>query len=316
MAVAISALWAGTATCAAQEAAGQRSQVIVPVGAGGLNDQLARIVAERLTKELHRPFVVVNKPGANGNIAAAYVAKSRPDGDTLLLGTSQMSGSVTLYKTLNYKLEKDLAPVALLARTPYFLAVNSAFPAKSVKDLIAMARAKPKTVTYASTGIGSGGHLLAEALQQRAGIQLVHVPFNSAGQYSIELIAGRVDMVFAGLPIIQPYVQSGKLRVLATTLPKRSEFMPNVPTMAQGGGPSIVDSAWFGLFAPAGTSSDTIDTLSRIARQVVNDPKVAKRLKAQGAIPENGGPREFADLIHHDVLDKAAIIRASGVTLE
>jgi tripartite-type tricarboxylate transporter receptor subunit TctC len=302
--------------CPAQELASRQSQIVVPVGAGGLNDQLARIVAERLAKELHHPYIVVNKPGANGNIAAAYVAKARPDGDTLLLGAAQMSGSVTLYKSLNYSLEKDLAPVALLARTPYFLAVNTDLPVKSVKDLVAMARAKPNRVSYASTGIGSGGHLLGEALQQQAGIKLTHVPFNSAGQYAPELISGRVDMVFAGLPIIRPYVQSGKLRVLAVTLPQRSPFMPDVPTMSEGGGPPIVDSAWFGLFAPAGTPAGVIDTLSRISRQAMADPQVSERLKAQGAIPENGGPREFAELIHHDVADKAAIIHAAGVSVD
>lgn len=291
-------------------------QIVVPVGAGGLNDQLARIVSERMSTQLHRPVLVVNKPGANGNIAAAQVAKSHPDGETLLMGAAQMSGSVTLYKNLTYSLEKDLAPVALLARTPYFLAVNADLPVKSVDELLALARAKPGTVSFASTGIGSGGHLLGEALQQRANVKLVHVPFNSAGQYSTELVAGRVNMVFAGLPIIQPFVKAGKLKVLAVTLPARSPFMPEVPTMTEGGGPAIEDSAWFGLFAPAGTPPATIETLGRIARETVNDKDVAARLRAQGAIPENAGPREFAEIIHHDVAEKARIIQAAGVSLD
>ena len=294
--------------------AGRQSQVIVPVGAGGLNDQLARIMAERLGTALHRPFVVVNKPGANGNIAATYVARSEPNGETLLLGSAQMAGSATLYKSLNYSLEKDLAPIALLARTPYFLAVNADLPVNSVRDLIALARAKPNTVSFASTGIGSGGHLLGEAFQQLAGIELLHVPFNSAGQYSTELIAGRVDMVFAGLPIIQPHLQSGKLKVLAVTLPERSEFLPEVPTMQESGGPAMEDTAWFGLFAPSGTPAALIDSYERIARETLQDPAIINRLKSQGAIPGGEGPAQFAKRIHEDVEHKAAIIKAAGVT--
>lgn len=304
---------AGLAPLANGQEPGRQSQVIVPVGAGGLNDQLARIMAERLAAGMQSHFVVVNKPGANGNIAATYVARSQPNGETLLLGSAQMSGSVTLYKSLNYSLEKDLAPIALLARTPYFLAVNADLPVKSVGDLIALARAKPNTVSFASTGVGSGGHLLGESFQQLAGVKLLHVPFNSAGQYSTELIAGRVDMVFAGLPIIKPHLQSGKLRVLAVTLPERSSFLPEVPTMRESGGPAMEDTAWFGLFAPSGTPKTLMETYERIARETVQDPKIMERLSAQGAIPGGEGPAAFSRRIHEDIQHKAAIIKAAGV---
>lgn len=290
-------------------------RIVVPVGPGGLNDMLARLLAERMGPVLKRSFIVENKPGANGNIAATYLSRAKPDGNTLLLGTSQMAGSATLYKKLDYDLKKDLAPVALLAKTPYFLAVNKDLPVKSIGELIAMAKKQPGTLTFASTGTGSGGHLLGESLQQKAGIKLTHVPFNSAGQYSTELIAGRVNMVFAGLPIIKPHVESGKLRVLAVTLGERSEFLPDVPTTKEGGGPEMDDTAWFGLFAPSHTPADLIEQYGKVAHEIVNDPKVTALLKSNGALPQDGDPAAFSKLINEDVEHKAQIIHAAGVSL-
>jgi len=250
------ALLAGGA--AAQSYPSRPVRVIVPFAPGGATDIIARLVAQKLADRLGQSVVVENKPGAGTTIGNAEVAKAKPDGYTLLFAPTPFVISQVVYPTLPYDPQKDFAPVSLLAVSPFILVVNAAFPAKSTAELVAIAKAKPGTVTFASAGNGTVPHLAGELFKLRAGIDIVHVPYKGGGPAIVDLVSGQVPMMFATPIEVSQHVQSGRLRVLGTTSLARLAAMPDVPTLSESGYPDFEVLSFFGVLAPAGTPPEIV----------------------------------------------------------
>jgi len=291
-------------------------RLVVPTGSGGTSDVLGRIVAEEMRRKIGQSIVVENKGGANGNIGAAAVAKTAADGYTLLLSSSLLSSSASLYKTLPFDAMNDFKPVGLIATTPYFLIVSGKAAPKSVPELIALARSQPGKIAYASVGVGSGPHLAGEQFSRQVGVEMLHVPFAGAGQAVTELLTGRVQLMFVGLPPVQGHVKSGALRILGVAEPKRSGFLPEVPTIAESGVPGFEVTTWFGLFAPAGTPDAVVQKLSGVLDEVLKEPEVRERFKSLGAVPNFRNPADFAAFYKGDVESLAKVIKAANISIE
>lgn len=263
----ISALLVGIALHAPASAAeypARPIRMIVPYAPGGASDLFARMVAEKLTVAWSQQVVVDNRSGAGGNIGSDLVAKANPDGYTMLLGTSGSNAvNPSLYTRMPYDAKRDLALVAPVASTPNIIVVRSAHPAKSLRDLIRMAKANPGKVTYGSSGIGSVLHLSGELLKTMTGIDIVHVPYKGTGPSLVDLLGGQIDMVFSNLPPVVPYVQDGRMRGIAVTTAKRVGPLPNVPTMIESGVPGYDVASWFGVMMPAKTPAAIKEKVNR-----------------------------------------------------
>lgn len=291
-------------------------KLVIPTGAGGTSDVLGRVIAQKLSTELGQPVVVENKGGANGNIGAAAVAKSPNDGYTLLLSSSLLSGSAGLYKNLQFNPSKDFAPISQIATTPYFLVAGSAVPAGTVRELIALAKATPGRISYASVGVGSGPHLTGELFAGQTGVNLLHVPFTGAGQAATELIGGRVQIMFVGLPPVLGHVKAGRMKILGVAEPERSRFLPDTPTIAESGVPRFEANAWFGLFAPAGTPPAIVQQLAAATAKVLKDPTVAEQFTVLGAVPVSSTPEDFKSFYEADIAKLGNVIRAADIHIE
>jgi tripartite-type tricarboxylate transporter receptor subunit TctC len=287
-------------------------RIVVPYAAGGGTDTIARLIGQRLNELWKQPVIIDNRGGANGMIGTDMVAKAKPDGLTLGLVIATQAINPSMYKKLPYS-EADFAPVTLLAEYPFIMVVTPSFPAKTAQEFIAQAKARPGTITFASSGIGSGPHLGVELLKQRAGLDLVHVPYKGAGPATTDLIAGHVNMFFNNLLASAQTISSGQLRALAVTSPKRSPALPDVPALSEIL-PGFAVTGWYGIVAPAGTPREIVDKIQKDVAQVLADPKVRDNLAGDGAIPVASTPDEFRSFIAAETGKWAAVIKTAGVS--
>jgi tripartite-type tricarboxylate transporter receptor subunit TctC len=292
-------------------------KLVVPFPPGGVADLIARPIAEKLSTALGQPVIVENRGGATGTIGAAFVANSAPDGYTLLLGTTnEIAMSPTLYHALPYDPTKAFAPVSVVADFPNVLVVGSSTSAKTLKDLENLARAKPKNLTFASSGQGSTNHLTAELFQTQAQVQVVHIPYKGGGPALVDLTGGHVDAMFATLPSAITLIRGGKLRALAVTGEHRSSALPDVPTAKEAGMPDLVVTTWNGVLAPAGTPTAIVDRLAQVLKQAVEDPDIKQKFAAVGADTTSTTPQAFATIIQNDYNRWSAVIKNAGITVD
>ncbi len=273
-------------------------QVVVPFGAGGAADILARLVGDKLATALGQPIVIEDKPGAGGNIGAAAVARANPDGYTLLMsGSPTHSVGPYLYKDLSYDPMRDVPPVAMLAVAPNLLVVDASLPVHSVADLVALARAKPHSVTYSSAGVGTSGYLAAELLKASADLDISHVPYKSGPEAVTGVLSGNVTFMFFTLPALLPQVEAGRLRALAIASAQRSPLVPDVPTIAEAGYPGFDVIAWYALFAPRGTPAPVVARLTSEVQKILERDDVRAEMAKLGAEPHYLSPQGLADYV-------------------
>jgi len=273
-------------------------QIVVPFGAGGAADIITRLVGDKLATALGQPVVVEDRPGAGGNIGAAAVAHANPDGYTLLMsGSPTHSVGPYLYKDLNYDPMRDVPPVAMLAVAPNLLVVNSSLPVHSVADLVALARAKPHSVTYSSAGIGTSGYLAAELLKASADLDTSHVPYKSGPEAVTGVLSGNVTFMFFTVPALLPQVEAGQLRALAIASAERSLLVPNVPTIAEAGYPDFDVIAWYALFTPRGTPAPIVARLSAEVQKILERSDVRTEMGKLGAEPHYLSPQGLTDYV-------------------
>lgn len=290
--------------------------LVVPFPAGGPTDNMARLLAQKLGERLGQPVVVDNKGGAGGSIAAEAVARAAPDGQTLFFGTTgTMAINPALYARLPYDPVKDFAPVSLMATTMNVLVVNPTVPAKSLGELIQLAKANPGKLTFGSAGNGSSNHLSGELFGTSAGLQITHVPYKGSAPAMVDLLGGRLTMMFDTIAQQTGYIAQGKVRALAVTGPKRSPLLPGVPTAQEAGLKDFDVTIWFGVLAPAGTPAPIVDRLSREITAVMSTDAMKKVMQQQGADAQPTTPGEFAALIRHDIAKWGPVVKASGATV-
>ncbi|HEY8069739.1 MAG TPA: tripartite tricarboxylate transporter substrate binding protein [Burkholderiales bacterium] len=291
-------------------------RMVVPLSPGGFADVPARMLAPRLAAGLGRPVIVENRPGAGGTIGADSVAKSAPDGHTLLLtGTPHVIGP-WLYRNLPYDTLRDFAPVALVASGPYVLVVNPAqLPVASVRELIAAAKASPGRIDFASSGNGSAQHLVGALFNRMAGVELNHVPYKGSGPAMQDLIAGQVKVTFAGIPNVLPQVKAGRLRALAVTTPGRWSELPDVPTLSEAGVPGYEATLWLNLAAPAGTSQQIVQRLYAETAKALQDPELQSGFRAAGVEAHVLAPKELAAFMRAEYEKWGKVVRETGATV-
>ena len=289
-------------------------RLVVPFPPGGTTDITARLMAQKMSDAWKQTVVVDNRPGASGMIGADLVAKSAPDGYTVLVSSTQeIAINQHVFSKMAYNPEKDFAPVTLASITPLVLVVHPSLPVKSVKELIALARARPAQLTFASPGTGSVQHLSGELLKTIEKIDMVHVPYKGAGQLMPDLIGGQVSMFFSGMPPAMPHVRAGKLRALTVTTTTRSPAAPEVPTMTEAGVPGFDISNWFGVFVPAGTPKDIIAKLNTEMVRALKQPDVKDKLSSQGADAVGNTPDELERFVRAETAKYSQLVKASGV---
>jgi tripartite-type tricarboxylate transporter receptor subunit TctC len=301
----------------AQDYPSKPIRIIVPLAAGGQADILARAFAQKLNETTGHTVVVENRTGGGGAIGTEAVAKSAPDGYTLLMGFhATLSILPQLGAKLGYDPVKDFSPVILIGVVPNVLVVHPSVPAKSVKELIDYAKANPGKVTYASQGNGSTGHMGGEQFKLLAGVDIVHVPYRGAAPAIQDLVAGHVNIMFDILSLALPHMKDGRSRGLAIAAPQRVSLVPDLPTMAEAGLPGVEGGPWFGLVAPAGTPQPVIDWLNREAKKVFSAPDVRDRFQSQGAVLPLGSPADFSAHIAAETKRWGDVIRRAGIKLE
>jgi len=291
--------------------------LVLAFAPGGPSDVLARIVAKRMEQSLGQPVIIDNRPGAGGNIAAEAVAHAAPDGYTLLLATNGiMAANASLDRKINYDPEKDFAPISLVATQANVLVVNPSLPARSLAELIALAREQPGKLNFSSGGHGAASHLTGELFKAEAGIDIVHVPYKGIGPALQDVIAGHVQMMFAGVAASIGQIQDGTVRALAVTTRKRTAMLSAVPTIAELGMAGFDAASWHGLVAPAGTPSEVVEALHRATVTALNDPGVRKSLGDLAIDIEGSSPQEFDAYIKSEIPKWAAVVKASGAKLD
>jgi tripartite-type tricarboxylate transporter receptor subunit TctC len=288
-------------------------RIVVPFQPGGSTDILGRAIAQRLGERLRQPVIVENRSGANGTIGAAYVAKSPADGHTMLLVQAGFASNPSLYKNLPYDQARDLAPVSILASGPLVLVVHPSLPAKSVQELISLARARPGTLNFGSAGTGSLPHLAPELFNMMAGIRMTHIPYKGSGAALADVLSGQVPVYYMNLVLSLPYLKSGKLRALGVTSPQRSPIAPDIPTVAESGLKGYDMSTWYGLLVPGATPRSVIARLAQEMAQVLRQPDVTERMTADGVTVVASSPEEFAEFLRRETAKYARIIQAAGV---
>jgi tripartite-type tricarboxylate transporter receptor subunit TctC len=299
-------------------------RIVVPFAAGGTTDIIARALAPELQKALGQPFVIDNKAGAGGNLGAAEVAKAAPDGYTLLMGTVGTHAiNAALYPKMPYDPLKDFTPLTLAAGVPNVLVVNPQSAQRhgiqSVPDLARAARANPGKLNMASSGNGTSIHLAGELFKTMTGTFMVHFPYRGSGPALLDLIAGNMDLMFDNLPSAMPHIKAGKLKALAVTSATRSAALPDLPTVAEAGGPAMRDyeaSSWFGLLAPAGLATDTANRLQQETMKALQQPVIKERLLALGANPSGLSGADFMRYIEAETAKWARVVKASGAKVD
>ncbi len=299
-------------------------RIVVPFAAGGTTDILARAIAPELQRVFGQPFVIDNKPGAGGNNGANEVAKSPPDGYTLLMGTVGTHAiNAALYPKMPFDHQKDFTPITLVAGVPNVLVLNPAFAQKyninTVADLTRAVKANPGKFNMASSGNGTSIHLAGELYKSMTGTFMLHIPYRGSGPALIDLIGGSMDLMFDNLPSAMPQIKAGKLKALAVTSSKRSDAMPELPTVEESGGPQLKGydaSSWFGLVAPAGTPADIVTRLQQEIAKALATPALKERLLAQGALPGGMSSADFGKFIHAETVKWAKVVKTAGAKVD
>ena len=315
--LAVAALLAISTPVRAAEYPSRPVTLVVAFPPGGPSDVLARIVGKKMEQLLGAPFVIENRPGAGGNIAAEGVARAVPDGYTLLMGNNSiLATNASLYKHLNYSPEKDFIPITLIGTQANILVINPEVPARSLKELIALAQAQPGKINFASSGYGAAAHLAGELFKSEAKIDIVHVPYKGAAPALQDVIAGHDQMMFATAASVIGHIEGGRVRALAVTTLKRTQVLPDLPTMDEAGLKGFDASTWHGLVAPAGTPRQVIATLHDAAVKALHDPDVQASLGKLGVDIVGDMPQEFQAYIKSEIPKWTAIVNASGATLD
>ncbi|NPC58051.1 tripartite tricarboxylate transporter substrate binding protein [Caenimonas soli] len=297
-------------------------RIVVPFAPGGTTDILARALAPELSKAFGQQFVVENRAGAGGNIGADAVAKSAPDGYTLLMGTVGTHGiNKSLYSKMPFDPQRDFSPITLVAGVPNVMVMNTekakARGINNVQDFIRYAKANPGKVNMASSGNGTSIHLAGELFKSMAGVYMTHFPYGGSGPALLGLLGGDMDVMFDNLPSSMPHIKAGKLKALAVTSNQRSAALPDVPTVEQAAGlKGFEASSWFGLLAPAGTAPDIVNRIQQETAKALNVPSIKERLLAQGAIPSGNSPAEFAKLIDAEIRKWGQVVKTSGAKVD
>jgi tripartite-type tricarboxylate transporter receptor subunit TctC len=292
-------------------------RIVVPYPPGGTSDILARLIGAKLADSLGHPFPVENRPGASGAIGSQVVAKAAPDGYMLLLGTASTHGvNSAVAKSLPYDAVKDFSPITVVGGTPNVILVHPDIAAKSLAELLALARSKPGRLNFGSTSLGGTPHMSAELLKMMTGVDIVHVPYKGAGPMLADLIGGQVQIGFDNLPSSTGHIRSGKVRALAVTTPKRWPGSPEIPTVAESGVPGYEVSGWFGLLAPGGTPRPVVDTLYRAISAALKQPEMQKQMLEFGAEPGGNPPEDFARQIAAEIEKWKKVVSATGVKVE
>jgi tripartite-type tricarboxylate transporter receptor subunit TctC len=314
---AIATLLVGLPHAAAQGYPSKPVRIINPFAAGGGLDVLLRPLAQKLSEGLKQPVVTDNKAGANGMIGSELVAKAAPDGYTLLAGTTgALSLNSIVYPKLSYDPLKDFAPISSFAESGFLLSIHPSVPAQNVQELIALAKARPGELTYASFGVASSSHLLAELFSMVAGIKMVHVPYKGSAPAVVDLLAGQVMLMFDSMQSQMPQVRAKRLRALGLAAVKRSAAAPDIPTLAEAGLPGVEGGSWYGLLAPAGTPREIVERLHAEVRKALAYPELRERFESAGADPVGNTPEEFAAQIRADIEKWGRVVRAADIRAE
>jgi tripartite-type tricarboxylate transporter receptor subunit TctC len=303
----------GALPCKADDYPSRPVRIIVPFGAGGPTDVYTRAIAEELRKALHQTFVMENKPGAGTTIGTDYVAKAAPDGYTLLMVSGTQTVNETLYTKKPYHLMHDLVPIAPLIDSDLVLVVHPSVPAKSVKELLALARAKPGTLNFGSSGPGSNYHMAAELLKHLTGINIVHVPYKGSTGMRTDILSGQIQMLFDSVPTMAPLIKAGKVRALGTSGVTRSPILPDVPTIAEAGVPGFQATLWVGFMAPAGTPQPIVDKLNAEITKIVSRPDIKAAWQKQGAEPAALTQPQFKAFMDAQITKWADVIKANDI---
>ncbi|HWI12709.1 MAG TPA: tripartite tricarboxylate transporter substrate binding protein [Burkholderiales bacterium] len=315
-ALCLAILLVGPVIACAQPYPNRPVRLVVPFAPGGAVDIVARLVAQKMTEAYGQTVVVDNRGGAGGTIGTDLVAKAKPDGYTLLVASMGVAVNAALYPKLPYDTLKDLAPLTMLAEQPNIVVVHPSLPVKSVRELVALAKARPGEVSYASGGIGSNSHLATVLFEQKAKIRLLHVPYKGLGPAMTDLVGGQVQLIVSNVSTALPFVRSGRLRLLAVTSKKRFALLSDTPTVEEAGVPGYDSSGWYGMWAPAGMSADLVAMLNRDVTRIVASTAMRDQLAAQGlqAIPT--APEAFATELRHEIDKWARVVKASGVNAQ
>jgi tripartite-type tricarboxylate transporter receptor subunit TctC len=290
--------------------------LVVPFPPGGTTDVLARALAEKLTTALGQTVIVESKPGAGATLGADFVAKSKPDGYTLLMGAVHHTIAPSVFKKLPYDLQKDFAPITVVALVPNVLTVSASNPAKNVAELVAQAKKEPGKLNYGSNGNGTAQHLIGTQFENVNGIEITHIPYKGSGPLVTDLIGGQVTMSFDTVTPVLPHIKAGKLRALAVTTGKRSTALPDVPTLAKAGVKGIDTGTWFGLLAPVATPKDITARLHAEVAKALAQPEFRKRLEEIGAEPVGNTPEQMAAQIKSDTDKFAKLVKDAKVVIE
>jgi tripartite-type tricarboxylate transporter receptor subunit TctC len=291
-------------------------RILVPFPAGGGSDLIARLVAQKMTIAFGQPAVVENRAGASGNIAAEIVAQAAPDGYTLLFGNSSLSISPAVFHKLNYSPTRDLTPISMASSYPFTLTAHPSLPVRSVRELVALAKAKPDQLAYSSAGAGTMSHMAMELLRLKTGLKVQHLPYKGAAPASVSLISGESQLAFLVMPVAQVQIKAGKLRGLGVAAPTRSAAAPQVPTMQEAGVEGHIALQWNGFFAPAKTPPAILDRLHREVARAVHLPDVKQRFEAEGATPAGTTPSEFSAFYRSEADKWADVAKRSGTRLD
>jgi tripartite-type tricarboxylate transporter receptor subunit TctC len=310
-------LLVGLPASAADQYPAHEVRIVAPFTAGGATDILARLIAQRLSDALKVPFVVENKPGANGAIGADFVAKAVPDGYTLLMGSNGPNAiNGVLYPKLSYDPQRDFAPIAIVALVPNVLLVSPQTPAGNVRELLELARSKPGQLSFGSAGVGSPAHLAAELFKSMGHVDMVHVPYKGGAATLPDLIAGRIDVMFADQLFAVPQVKSGKVRALAVTTAHRSRALPDLPTVAESGLPGYDTGLWYALFAPRGTPDAIVHRLNVSLVDALKTPEMREQIAKQGGEVVGSSPEELAALVKSEMTKWGKVVNEFGIRAE
>lgn len=315
--------WIFTLLCAgfaglamAQSYPDKAVKIVVPYPPGGPTDIVARLVALKLSEQMGQPFLIENKAGGGGNPGAEFVARSAPDGYTLVVATTAHAINPSLFSKLNYQLLKDFAPISQLTSGPLVIVANPALAANNLPELIALAKSKSGGLNYASSGNGQSTHLSAELFNAMAGVKMVHIPYKGSAPALTDVMGGQADLMFDTMLSAMPHVKGGKLKALAVTSAQRSPAAPELPTVAESGLPGYEAIAWNGLLAPAGTSKAVVARLSAEIKKVLEQPDVRQRIEAQGFTPSASAPEVFGNFMKSEVEKWAKVVQLSGAKVD
>ena len=291
-------------------------RILVGFAAGGASDVTARLLSPKLSESLGQPVIVENRAGSGGLLATDAVAKSPPDGYTLLLMPAADAVQPALRRKLPYDLDRDFAPVARLVYGPWFVVVHPSVPARNAKELIALARASPGKLNYASSGIGSSAHLANELFNSMAKVSIVHVPYKGISEGVVALASGQVDMIFASITAALPLLDTRRVKALAVTTGKRTALAPEMPTLSESGVPGYDRSGWYGVLAPAGVPREIVARLNSVIVRIVNTAEMKDAFNRQGLDPATSTPEEFGAFIRNEVAQNIKVVREAGIKVE